>query len=143
MSLAKKKTKKKVSRRVPAEPTVNALSTRELQAELARRERQLGGLARKRDRLREQLEAVEQEIRDLGGDSDTAVRRRPRNEMNLVEALQVVLKGRELGVTEAADAVLSETGYQTSAANFRTIVNQTLLREKAFKKVSRGVYTAA
>jgi hypothetical protein len=48
-----------------------------------------------------------------------------------------------MGVSEAADAVL-KAGYQTNAANFRTIVNQTLIKNRSmFKKVGRGQYTAA
>lgn len=62
--------------------------------------------------------------------------------MNLVEALVKVLTGRTMSVTEVTQAV-QDAGYQTSSANFRTIVNQTLIKSKAFKKVSRGKYTAA
>lgn len=69
-------------------------------------------------------------------------RKRFRNDTNLVEALAAVLKGKTMGVTEVAAAV-TEAGYKTTAANFRTIVNQALLRHtKVFKKVSRGRYTA-
>ena len=69
-------------------------------------------------------------------------RKRPHNESTLEDALAKVLKGTTMGVTEVAAAV-QKAGYKTSAANFRTIVNQTLIRSKAFKKVSRGQYTAA
>ncbi len=63
--------------------------------------------------------------------------------MNLVEALQKLLKGRTLSVTDMTQKV-QDSGYKTSAANFRTIVNQTLIKNaKTFKKISRGMYTAA
>ena len=53
-----------------------------------------------------------------------------------------VMRGTELRVKDIADAVLA-SGYQSSSANFTTIVSQALGREsKLFKKVSRGVYTA-
>jgi hypothetical protein len=43
---------------------------------------------------------------------------------------------------EAADAARG-AGYKTRSANFRTVVNQTLLVNKdAFRKVERGKYTA-
>jgi hypothetical protein len=68
---------------------------------------------------------------------------RPQNSVNLADALVGVLKGKTLGVSEAADAVL-KSGYQTNAANFRTIVNQTLIKNRSmFKKVGRGQYTAS
>jgi hypothetical protein len=48
-----------------------------------------------------------------------------------------------MSVTDAAAAVL-ESGYKTSAENFRTMVNQALIkRTDLFKKVARGKYTAA
>lgn len=68
-------------------------------------------------------------------------RKRPKNTMNLAEALAKLLKGKTMGVTEAAAAV-QKAGYKTNAENFRTIVNQTLIRDDRFKKVSRGQYTA-
>jgi hypothetical protein len=64
------------------------------------------------------------------------------NAASLVESLQAVLVGKTLGVSEAADAV-QRAGYKTTSPNFRTIVNQALLANKAkFKKVARGQYTA-
>ncbi|MEO1129607.1 MAG: hypothetical protein AAFX05_07870 [Planctomycetota bacterium] len=76
----------------------------------------------------------------LGGPSRGS-RKRPRNEQNLADALVDVLKHKTLGVTEAA-AVVEEAGYQTTTPNSRTIVNQTLLKDKRFKRVARGQYTA-
>lgn len=68
-------------------------------------------------------------------------RRRPRNEMNLVEALRKTLSGKTMSVTEVAEAVQRE-GYKTTSDNFRTIVNQTLINSGQFKRVARGQYTA-
>ncbi|MCC6908574.1 MAG: hypothetical protein IT430_11570 [Phycisphaerales bacterium] len=68
---------------------------------------------------------------------------RSENSMTLTESLQKVLKGKTMGVTEVAAAV-QKAGYKTNSENFRTIVNQTLIKNpKMFKKVSRGQYTAA
>lgn len=71
-----------------------------------------------------------------------AGRKRPRNEESLEVALAKVLKGKTMGVTEAAEAV-QKAGYKTSSPNFRTIVNQALLRSDLIKKTGRGAYTAA
>lgn len=72
-----------------------------------------------------------------------AGRKRPDNAMTLNEALRKVLTGRTMGVTEMAEAV-QKAGYKSNSAAFRTIVNQTLIKNpRLFKKVARGQYTAA
>ncbi len=69
--------------------------------------------------------------------------KRFKNDENLVQALQGVLRGKQMSVTEVADAV-QEAGYRTTSDNFRTIVNQALIKKgNGFRKVSRGVYTVA
>ena len=141
---AKKKKRSGASRRAG----LSGVSTTELARELRRRERQLDKLTAKRDALLAQAHEIDAEIDSLGaligGSARSAggVRRRPRNEQTLTEALSGVLSGVTMSVTDAAEAVQA-AGYRTSAENFRTIVNQTLLREDGvFKKVSRGQYTA-
>lgn len=137
--------KKKVSRRSKSDSTSNALtmSTAELQAELQRRERNVRKLERRREKLLADLSEVEQSLAAEGALSAAGgIRRRPRNDMNLVDSLAQVLRGKEMSVTEVTQAV-QQAGYMTTAANFRTIVNQALIREnKRFKKVARGRYTA-
>lgn len=66
--------------------------------------------------------------------------RRPKNEMSLRDALLQSLRGKTMGVEEAMNSVL-KSGYRSSSANFRTIVNQALLNKKLFKNVDRGRYT--
>ena len=51
-----------------------------------------------------------------------------------------VLSGKTMGVTELSEAV-QKAGYRTTSPNFRTIVNQTLIKDKRFKRVERGLYT--
>ena len=127
------------------------ISRRMLEAELMRRERMVRTLERRRDRMQAAADRLDAEIRELGGSmagmragrrgGGGGVRTRPRNEMNLVEALAKVLDGKTMSVTEVTEAV-QRAGYRTSAANFRTIVNQTLIKSDKFKKVARGQYTA-
>lgn len=118
------------------------VSITELQAEIARRSRQSKTLMRKRDRLAGQLAELDDQIRLAGAvvGSLGGVRRRPRNEMNLEEALIKLLKNKTLGVTEIAEKVQT-AGYKTSSVNFRTIVNQALITSPAFKRISRGKYS--
>jgi hypothetical protein len=115
-----------------------------LEAELRRRERAVRTLGRRRDRLASKLDALDHKIAMLGG----AGRRgrgggrggRARNEMTLADALNKVLSGRTMSVTDAADAV-QRAGYRTNSRNFRTQVNLALIKS-GFKRVGRGQYTA-
>lgn len=109
-----------------------------LQAELNRRRHGLGRLEKQRSALLRKLTKVEEQIRASGGASGGRASR-PRNKQGLVQVLAQVLKGKTMGVPDAADAVLA-TGYISNAANFRLIVNQALIKSKQFKKVSRGQY---
>ena len=143
-------------RRSPGRPALARVSIASLQAEIQRRTSRASGLLKKRDRLLKRLAAVTVKLEAAGIESDAPVRvgargatargargprRRPRNEMNLVEALAQLLKGKTMSVTDAAEAV-QRAGYKSSSANFRLIVNQALLKSPKFKKVSRGQYTA-
>jgi hypothetical protein len=126
---------------------LNAIAVADLQRELARRQRRAGSIMRKRERLVERLRAIDAEIAGLGlsvrgaaGGGVVLGRRRPRNDMNLVEALAKALDGKTMSVTEVAEEVQRQ-GYQTTSPSFRTIVNQTLINSGKFKRVSRGQYT--
>lgn len=128
-----------------AKRSLSGMSVGELQRELRRRERGVQVLVRKRDKLMEKVHALDSEIAALGialGSRRSATgRRRPRNDSNLADALVGVLKTRTLSVTDVAQAV-QEAGYMTTSPNFRTIVNQTLIKDKRIKRVGRGLYTA-
>jgi hypothetical protein len=64
-----------------------------------------------------------------------------RNEKGLVEVIADVLAaaGKPLGISEVLDGVL-RSGYKSSAANFRSLLNMTLVKERKFKNVARGTY---
>ena len=131
-----------------ARRSLATVSTNELQSELRRRVRERDKLLQKRDRLIDQIEAIDRELDGMGVDlvdAPGAGRRgggkRPRNELNLVDALHGVLKNKQMGVTELAEAV-QKAGYKTTSPNFRTIVNQALINNPdRFKRVQRGLYT--
>ncbi|MGV6815124.1 MAG: hypothetical protein ACWA5W_08970 [Phycisphaerales bacterium] len=135
--------KKTQSKTAPKKQGLDAMSLAELQAELNRREKGIRKLERRREKLLAELASIDADLAAVGALSATGgVRRRPRNEMNLVDSLAKVLDGKTMSVTEVTGEV-QKAGYLTTAANFRTIVNQALIREnKRFKKVSRGKYTA-
>jgi hypothetical protein len=139
--MAKNRTRRKVeqprSTRSAAAPS--GMSTSELRAELDRRERSLASLVKKREKTAARLADIDREIVALGGEALAG--RRPRNSKTLADALHAVLTGATMGVTEVAEAV-QQAGYHTTSPNFRTIVNQTLLKDKRIKRVARGQYTA-
>lgn len=146
--------KKSRRRSRPSGRGLKVISTIALRAELERRERAVGDLVAQRRDLLAQLASIDRELAAFkvkpGGRAPRALavgrpptgRKRHKNESNLEEALAGVLKGKTMGVTEVARAV-QEAGYKTTSPNFRTIVNQALLRSKLIKKLARGKYTAA
>lgn len=139
------------------------VSFAELQRELDRRLSQVDELVAERESLLARLEELDSQIAAAGGPAGpgrprkvsgrrtrsagrargTGVgRKRPKNSMSLAEAMQKLLRNKTMSVTEIASAV-QKAGYRTNAENFRTIVNQTLIKDDRFKKVARGQYTAA
>ncbi len=126
---------------------LTALTNAQLQAELARRQSQVAGLERRHRALSRRLAAVEAKIRAAGGmvgngrTGGLGGGKRARNKVSLADALRAVLKGKTLGVAEAADAVL-KSGYKTTSKGFRTMVAIQLGKAKGIKRVSRGQYTA-
>ncbi len=134
---------------------VGGISLGAIEADFRRRMKVVAKVAKKRDALVRKLEALDAQLRELGMSTAAAARGgnrtasgakdgriRPSNEANLADSLHAMLKGKTMGVTEAAAAV-QKAGYKTSAENFRTIVNQCLIKHRnMFKKVSRGQYTS-
>ena len=130
-------------------PALKNMSVAELQREISRRQRSVVTLQRRRAKLARQLASLDAQIASSGGSARGGWSRaagvgrtRAKNESSLLDALAKLLKGRTMSVTEAAEAV-QRAGYKTVSPNFRTIVNQTLLKKKFFKRVGRGQYTAA
>ena len=137
---------------------LSKISTAALQRELERREGELEELEAYHDELLAELAEVDRELKDLGAVVSSVKRtkrasgakrtygggggKRPHNKWNLEEALARVLRHKTMGVSEVADAV-QKAGYKTTSPNFRTIVNQTLLKSKLIKKLGRSAYTAA
>lgn len=123
-------------------PSLGNVSLGDLQREIQRRQRSGKTLLRRRAKLAAKLDALDAQIAALGinaGGNGHAGRTRPKNEMNLVDALVKAVGNKTVTVGEAMEAV-QKSGYRTSAANFRVIVNQTLINSGKFKRVDRGQY---
>lgn len=146
-----------------AKPKLTRISTVELRRELDRRATHASRLEVKRVELARELKRLDAEISELGGSASAASdgagdrhsrasSRRARqtiasitraaNKAPLHMAVCSVLKGKTMGVAEVADAVRA-VGYRSNAANFRTMVNMTLIKRKdLFRRAGRGKYTA-
>ncbi|HMO51396.1 MAG TPA: hypothetical protein PKE26_09075 [Kiritimatiellia bacterium] len=118
--------------------------------EIKRRNRLIAKLNRRRAQLLAKVKQIEEEIKAGGGEvksvavaagrKGSAGARRPRNRVSLADAIHEVLtKDKPLSATQIEQAVVAK-GYKTSAGNFRTIIYQTLGRDKRFKKAERGRY---
>jgi hypothetical protein len=91
---------------------------------------------KKRSVVQRKLDAIDKEIGKLGGSAGGG----GRNEVSLPDAMEAALKKKgTLRVGEIVDAVLAG-GYHSKSANFRGIVNQTLIKDKRFVSTDRGVY---
>lgn len=79
--------------------------------------------------------------RGAGGGGGTTAGGRARNERSLLETIEAVLReaGKPMKVGDILDGVTS-SGYRSGSANFRGIINQTLIKDKRFGQVERGVY---
>ena len=112
----------------------------QLEGLIATRHDRLKKLSQERNQTQRQLDKLDEAIRKLGGRGSNGNGRRGRNEMSLVATLQAVLApGKPMGVGEIVEAV-QERGYRSNSANFRGIVNQTLIKEKQVTSAARGVY---
>ena len=116
------------------------LSIARLESMLRERKSELNMLRRQREKVQQQLNEIDRRIASLGG-SKMRGGGRARNAESLVATLEAVLRGsgKPMKVGEIVDAV-QKRGYQSSSANFRGIVNQTLIKEKQFSSAGRGLY---
>jgi hypothetical protein len=123
--------------------SLNNLSIAQLKNIIASRESEISRLERQRAKIARKLSQIDSRITSLGGDGRmrSASGGRVKNSKSLPEMLVTVLSksSKAMGVGDIADAVRSG-GYKTNSANFRGIVNQTLIKDKRFNSASRGLY---
>ena len=118
------------------------VSLSELSAMVNSRRRELTRLHKRRRDLQRDVDRLDQAIARIEGSRGRGSRgSRPRNEMSLSATIAEVL-GKTRKPTSVADIVqaVQATGYRSGSANFRALVNMTLVKEKQFKNVSRGMY---
>ena len=128
--------------------TLKAVSTADLQAELARREKAARSLHGRRDRIVAELRAIEAELAMLADGPRARIAAVPAaratraaNPIPLADALASIAKvGERISPAEAAEKV-KEAGYESGARTFGMMVATTLAKDKQrFRRVSRGMY---
>jgi septal ring factor EnvC (AmiA/AmiB activator) len=125
--------------------TANRFTIAQLENLLSSKRHQLDALARERNQLQKQLDALDNKIHALGGGKGgmrMTAGGRARNEKSLVESIEEVLtkSGKPTSVSDILEGVQA-SGYRSNSANFRGIVNQTLIKErKRFANAGRGMY---
>jgi hypothetical protein len=120
------------------------LSIAQLEQMLNRRRSELNDLEKERRKLLQRLSNLDQRIAGLGGSRrggrNGSAGGRARNAKSLVACLEDVLgSGKPMQVGDIAERVKAG-GYRSSSANFRGIVNQTLIKDKRFASAGRGLY---
>ena len=133
---------------MPRTATALAMSLADLHGMIRERRRALGKLERQRARWQKKLDKLERRIVALAGPGGARGGRRvgpggrARNETSLVDAITGVLSraGGAMNVGVIVEKVQAG-GYRSNAANFRALVNQTLIKDrKRFKNAGRGMY---
>jgi DNA-binding ferritin-like protein len=97
-------------------------------------------MMRQRAAIERKLDSLSERIRLMGGPAAGGAKR-ARNEISLIEAIERVLSQakKPLSVGEIYKNVLA-IGYRSNSPKFRAIVNQTLIKERRFSQIERGVY---
>jgi hypothetical protein len=129
---------------MPRPANVSYFNIAQLERILHGRRSELNKLERQRSELERKLGGLERQIVKLQG--SLRGRRgggmRARNEQSLVQVIESVMRvnGKPMRVGEIVEAVQAG-GYRSNSANFRGIVNQTLIKErKRFSAPERGLY---
>jgi len=128
---------------------LNTLSLNDIQKEIKRRERKVAALNRKRANMLKKLALLDAAIIASGGSVQKKAGlmgvggSRPRNKASLPDTMvSVMSKTKPMSVAEIEAGVL-KAGYKTVSVTFKTIIFQTLKRDKRFKWKSRGQYLLA
>lgn len=124
----------------------------ELQRIISDKKIELDKLYRQRKVAQKKLAIIDRQIFKVdGGSSSSGNGHRPsgftssgraqKNEHNLIDTIESILAhaGKAMKVPDITEKVLA-SGYRSGSSNFRGIVNQTLIKDKRFANVDRGVY---
>ena len=125
------------------------MSIADLRQEIERRQKLLPKLIAQRDALSREITELQglaapearKPARPAAAPKKTRRRHRAKNKVSLADALALFMKGKKkVAIGEAMEGVVA-AGYKSNARDFRGVVNNMLLTDKRFKKVSRGEFT--
>ncbi|HSI33122.1 MAG TPA: hypothetical protein VK986_05980 [Tepidisphaeraceae bacterium] len=132
-----------------ARPASGSMNLAQLEKLVQARRSEVDKLNRQRAKVQRKLDAIDARIADLSGGATGGggggPRRGPgsrvRNDISLQDLIHQILSkaGAPMGVGDIADKAKA-SGYRSNSANFRGIVNQTLIKDKRFVSASRGMY---
>lgn len=125
--------------------SVSRLSLMEIARIMLDRRRDLKTLKKKRRECQRDLDRVGAAISRIAGTNRSSagngMGRRPRNAVSLAGAIEQVLGKASAPVPVGEIAMqVQATGYRSSSANFRGLVNMTLVTNDRFESAGRGVY---
>ena len=127
---------------------LSTMSIADLRQEIGRRQKLLPKLIAQRDALSREITELQslatlearKAAKPEAAPKRTRRRQRAKNKVGLADALAGFLKGKaKVAIGEAMEGVLA-AGYKTKSSDFRSVVNNMLLTDKRFKKVSRGEF---
>lgn len=125
--------------------SLSELSISDMMTEIKRRNRMILRLQRRRRALANQLKHTDAEIARMGGVTMSVRgledgRKRYKNKVTLADAIVKVLsKDKPTRVADIMSGV-QRMGYRSASKTFRTIIFQTLAKDKRVKKSGRGLY---
>ena len=124
------------------------LTLAQLERLMRSRRSEMTRLTRQRDKLQKKLDVLNGRIAEISGGASGngnagggTGRGRARNDVSLQDAIHQVLS-KASGAMNVGDIMekVRAAGYRSNSANFRGIVNQTLIKDKRFTSSARGVY---
>jgi hypothetical protein len=125
---------------MPRGRSINSFSLGELQKLIGNQKSSLSKLRQQRARVSRELGKLDRQIvaiegRGLRGGG-------AKNAMGLVKTMEIILgkSGKPMRVADILSGVLA-TGYRSTSPQFRSIVNQALIKDKRFTSTERGKYT--
>jgi hypothetical protein len=129
---------------VPFDSALPGVTTADIRAELARREKRVPKLMAEHALVLEQMQAIEDALASIGEDAPAAETaphtRRTRGGLSLKDAVaSVVRPGETVTPGEVAERVRASS-YESSAANLGQMVASTLARDARFERIGRGQY---
>lgn len=124
---------------MPRVSSSTEMSLAQLEKLMNSRRKDLAKLTRQRQKVQKKLDAIDEKIAAIGGSAGGG--RRARNAMSLQDLIHQVLS-KANGAMSVGDILnkVNAAGYRSNSANFRGIINQTLIKDKRFVAAKRGMY---